>query len=394
MPVGKGWYWVVAAILLAGPPVLQGAEDLSSAARELARKTSAFLGPRGSAMVSYRNRSSLPDSDLGRVRYEFEAALPPGSGFGGANEIRLTLSENASQYLLIEEARKEEESQTWIAAWNRTAPAAAPLPGITLDRKLIWEQEEPILDLATWDAYLLVLSPTHLTLYQRQGTKWDQSHEVTLTLPHSWPRDPRGRLRRTASHIEVFLPGAACQGDAGPGLSLDCHPSSESWVLDSGSRSLLLATYAAERNYFDGRVVLQDGMRKTLPPFYSAAAAQETNGTLWLLALVDGQMEFFNPAAGIEALAGATPGWGSDIVAVSGACGGTQVLATRAVDATQPDTLEAFSVGNRAVVASSAPLPFAGAITALWPASPSAALAVSLAGRKYQAYVVTLACGN
>jgi hypothetical protein len=394
MRLEKGWYWAMAALLMAGPPALKSAENLSSAARELARKTTALLGPRASVVVSYRNRSSLPDSDLGRVRREFEAALPPGSGFGAAYEIRLTLSENVSQYLLIEEARKEEEPQTWIAAWNRTAPAAVPPPGITLDRKLIWEQEEPILDLASWDAYLLVLSPTHLTLYQREGAEWAASGQAPLTWPRSWPRDPRGRLRRTESHIEVFLPGAACQGDAGPGLSLDCHPSSEPWVLDSGSRSLLLATYAAERNYFDGRVVLQDGMRKTLPPFYSAAAAEEANGIVWLFALTDGQMQFFNPAAGIEAVGGVSPAWGSDIVAMSGSCGGTQVLATRPVDASQPDALEAFSVSNRAVLPASAPLPFAGPITALWPASSSAALAVSVAGQKYQAYVVTLSCGN
>jgi len=160
----------------------------------------------------------------------------------------------------------------------------------------------------------------------------------------------------------------------------------------------MLANYAADRNYFDGRVVLQDGMRKTLPPFYSAAAEEEASGTVWLLALVDGQTQLFDPSAGIEGVAGGSA-WGSDIASVSGSCGGAHVLATRPGNATQPDAgqpdaLQAFSVANRAILPASDPLPFAGAITALWPASASSVLAVSLAGGKYQAYVVTLVCGN
>jgi hypothetical protein len=396
---------VLAALLLPG---LVAAQDLPSAARELAHKTAAFLGTHGSLVVTYRNRSSLPDSELASVRREFAAALPPSaSGFTSAREgvleFRITLSENASQFLLVEEARKDEESQTWISAWNRTAPAALPVSGITLDRKLVWEQDDPILDLTSWDTGMLVLSPSHLTLYQRQGAQWTPTHQVALSLPQPSPRDPRGRLRRNGTRIEVFLPGAACQGDvtvADPGqpLSLICRPGTDPWVLESGSRALLLAGFAADRNYFDGRVVLQDGSHKTVPPFYSAAAAEDAGGTLWLLARVDGQTQIVTlTPAGTDSQAFALPAWGSDIVGVTGPCGGgAQVLASRPVDGAQPDALQAFLVGNRAALPASAPMPFEGAITALWPASPSAALAVvrDPADRKYRAYVVTLDCGS
>ena len=44
-------------------------------------------------------------------------------------EVRLTLSGNASQFLLVEEARKGEDRQVWIASWKRTASAGArPAP--------------------------------------------------------------------------------------------------------------------------------------------------------------------------------------------------------------------------------------------------------------------------
>ncbi len=392
----------LAALFLACTPACFAADDLATAARELAHKAAAFLGPRAAAAVTYRNRSSLPDSELSRVRREFEAILPPVAGLAPGvslanHEIRITLSENVSQYLLIAEVRRDDETQTWISAWNRV-PAAASPAAVTLDRKLIWEQKEPILDATASDTGLLVLSPAHLTFYQRQGTQWMQAGQVALALPRPWPRDPRGRLRRNGSHVDVFLPGAACQGDVTQTLSVVCQPSAEPWVLESGSRYLLLADFAAERNYFSGRVVLQDGTKRTVPPFYSAAAAQEASGAIWLLALVDGQTEVFSPAltSAADTQTVATPTWGSDIVGVSGCADAPQVLATRPADSTQPDAVQAFSASNRIFQAASAPMPFAGTITAFWPASPGAALAVvhDPVDREYRAYVVTLVCGN
>jgi hypothetical protein len=382
-----------AALALLFAVAAHAADDLPSATRELARRTAAFLGGRVSA-ETWRNRSSLPDSELDRARREFRAALPgPELTPNGSSEIRLTLSENASQYLLIEEAHAGEESQTWIVSWNRTTPSASPPPALTLDRKLVWEQDEPILDLATWDTGLLVLSPSRLALYQRQGTQWFLLRQIVLPLPQIWPRDPRARLRRTGSQIEIFLPGATCQGDTVPSLSLDCHSSSDPWVLDSGNRSLLLAYFTSGRNYFDGRVVLQDGNRKAVPSFYSAAALEQAGGTSWLLALTDGQTQLFNSAWDPI---GSIPNWGSDLVTLNTCAAGPQIVAARPGDNSQPDALQTFSIVNGSALPASAPLPFAGPITALWPASPSAALAVAFdaTARKYRAYAVTLSCGS
>jgi hypothetical protein len=377
-------------ILLLVVPATHAADDLPTAARELASRTAAFLGGRVPS-ETWRNRSGLPDSELDRARREFHAVLPgPDPTPNGSSEIRLTLSENTSQYLLIEEAHAGEESQTWIVSWSRATPSASPSPGLTLDRKLVWEQDEPILDLAVWDTSLLVLSPSRLALYQRQGTQWSLLRQIALPLPQIWPRDPRARLRRTGSHLEIFLPEAACQGDTVPSLSLDCHPSSDPWVLDSGTRSLLLA-YFTRRNYFDGRVVLQEGNRKTVPPFYSAAALEQPGGTSWLLALTDGQTQLFNPSWDPIA---AIPNWGSDLVTLITCAAAPQILAARSGDNTQPDALQTFSIATGSVIPTSAPLPFAGPITALWPAPPSSALAVVFdpTAHKYRAYAVTLSC--
>jgi hypothetical protein len=58
--------------------------------------------------------------------------------------------------------------------------------------------------------------------------------------------------------------------------------------------------------------------------------------------------------------------------------------------------LQTFSITNGTAIPASGALTFAGTITAFWPTSESAALAVAFdpAARKYRAYAVTLVCGS
>jgi len=385
MPAVNGWHAGLAALLFLTPRVSLAAEDLPGAAKELARKTVTFAGGRVAVGATYRNNSSLPDSDLAQVRREFEAALA--TGVTAAIDVRITLSENAAQYLLVEEARKGEDTQVWIVGWPRSIGEPVSGLGVTIDKKLVWEQSEPILDVAVLDGSMVVLSPSKVALYTQR-----QLQQAAPIAGRAWPRDLRGRLRLNGARLQALLPGVECGGTVQPQLSLDCRPSEEPWVLESGSRAILLANYSRDRNYFDGRVILQNGSRKTVAPFYSAAAVEEPAGTLWLLAALDGRTQAFDAA--FEAVA-AIPSWGSDIVGTSGRCGGgSPVLATRPGDTTEPDAIQAFSIVNRAAVALGAPVSFNGPITALWPSTPSSALAVvhDLTTGKYAAYVLTLVC--
>lgn len=383
----KAWLAALAALLFLNSPVCSAADDLPGAARELARKTSGWV--RGRVAATYRNLSSLPDSELARVRQEFEAALSGPPEAAPAAEARLTLSENASQFLLVEEARRGDDSQVWITAWRRADRPAASGFGMALDKKLVWEQDDPILDVAVMSDGVVVLSPSGLTVHlSRGGTQ--QTAAISSAKP--WPRDLRGRLRVTGGHVQVFLPGMTCNGALEPALTLECRASDEPWVLESGSRGILLANFAAGRNYFDGRVVLQNGARKSVAPFYTAAAAEDQGNTFWLLALVGGRAQIFDGA--LEP-AGMIPGWGSDLVGINARCGeGSQVLATRPGDANEPDAIQAFSIRNRAAASLAPPVTFAGPITALWPSGPASALAVArdTATGKYAAYVLTMAC--
>ncbi|MBZ5624819.1 MAG: hypothetical protein LAQ69_39885, partial [Acidobacteriia bacterium] len=266
--------------------------------------------------------------------------------------------------------------------------------GVALERKLIWEQDEQMLDVAFPAGGMVVLSPSRVTVYTRQNGPWAPSASLPLAPTRPWPRDLRGHLRVNTAVFQAYLPGMACSGAVAPSLSLDCRPSEEPWVLESGSRALLLGYFAVTRNYFDGRVTTQTGLRKTIAPFYSAASVEEQGRTLWLLAMVEGHTLVLD--ASLDP-AGSIPSWGSDIAGTDARCGGgSQVLATRPGDGATPDALQAFSIVNHAAAPLTPPLEFPGPVTALWTSGGTSAMAIvrNLATGKYEAYVITVSCGE
>jgi hypothetical protein len=175
---------------------------------------------------------------------------------------------------------------------------------------------------------------------------------------------------------------------------MDCHPSDEPWTLDAGARGVLLAGFTPGRNHFDGRVSAGNGVRKTVAPFFSAVSAEENGRAYWLLAMLDGRTQIFDAA--FEAV-GSVPAWGSDLAWTEARCGGgSQILATKAGDAREPDAIRAFGLVNRTPVALSAPLDLPGPVTAFWSLGGNGSLAVvnDLATGHYQAYLITVNCGG
>jgi hypothetical protein len=378
---------------LADSPAQPSAPDLSSAARELARKTVALAGRGEAVAVAWRDVSSLGSAVLTQARGAFEPALREAGGrlsdLAPTAEAQITLSENQTEYLLVEEIRKGDERLVWIAGWSRTAaPGGASGNGVMLETRLVWEQPEPMLDAAVNGDEMAVLSNSALVRFTRSNGQWVVHDRLPVPEVRPWPRDLRGQIRWNGT-IQANLPGVAC-AETADGAS--CRTSDEPWPLGSG-RAQLLATFVAGRNYFDGRVVTPSGARKTVPPFYSAAAADDGGRPLWVLATIDSGAQIFDASLDPVGPAGA---WGSDIASTDARCGGRSViLATRPGDGRGPDAVRAYAVVNRAAVPLGAPAEFPGPVTALWP-SGSGAMAIVRNGATgtYQAFAVTVACGQ
>ena len=369
------------------------AQNMDAPARDLAARILAVMSPREASRVTVENRSSLGAAEVGAAQRALQAELGRQglkSATAGA-EIRITLSENRTGYLWVTEILRGEERQVVMTDVPRpSAPAGMPLASLTLERELLWEQEEPILDAAVLGPRrLLVLSPTRVAVIQ------DTDRSFWMLPALAQPRDPRGRLALEGDRYRAYLPGAVCTSTWRPALTGECLPSTEPWPIRTVNGTPLQASFMASRNYFDGRVALSASGVKTLPPFYSAAVVPEGAAALWIFASLDGRAQLYDASLEAAGLFGTA---GSDLASVESACGArAQVLVTKRSNETESDAVQAYEVAGRAAVAVSEPLEFPGPVTALWTAPDGrTAVAVSrhLKTNRYAAFRLSIACGR
>lgn len=382
--------------LLAGQAAAQTPE---AAARELARGAAAAL-EKEPAAFSIRNGSSLAASDFASVRAALAAALRA-QGVRTAEtapaEIRVTVSENPRDWLLIAEVRRGDARAVVMAGWPRgSATPRLPLPVLSIERRLVWEQEEPILDFVLTgdgaEARLFVLEPARIAVYARGDSGWEQRAEFPVSAPAA--RDLRGRLAVQGNAFQSWLPGVSCRGTLEP-PAFDCTGGEVLWPLSSGASLAGHGSFRAGRNAFEGAVFTASGVKANAPPFYSMALAGSAGEPLWVLAALDGRATMYDAA--LSPAGAPIPGWGSDIAGFEARCGaGRQVLATRPGDAHEPDAVQAWEAGRTGAVPVSSPVEFSGPVTALWPSGAASAAAVvrdSATGR-YAAYLLAIGCGS
>jgi len=311
-------------------------QPVDEAARTLAKKVAARLEASEAARVTGHNLTALPAAELSKAQTAFTRGLRRTGKT--IVEITLTISESANGLLLIAETKRGSDSLVDMTTFEPTAakPATASRP--VIQKTLLWEQDDPVLDLVIRGEQMWVLEPGSLVHYKRDSGagvgKWqrDESHSVV----GGNVRDPRGQIGES-EQATLLGPGNTFPGpaDGGPAYYTRVH-----W------RNYDLATEP------DGLVHIYDAGKQQV-------------------ATIDN--------------------WGSDLAAT--ACG---VLATGPGDAgASADAVTAWELVDRRPRRISESLEFPGPVTALWP-RPEGALAVvrDAATKKYAAYLLTLDCGR
>jgi hypothetical protein len=276
-------------------------------------------------------------------------------------EVALTISENLRGYLLVAEIRREAETVVEMAEFRIAAPAPPAPSAFTIESKLLWEQELPILDVAFFPDSMLVLDTAGMARYERHAGKWDRAAAIEMPLT---VRDPRGRLEINGDLAAIHEPGITCTVP----ITLTIAPQQ----CEDGGR------FKASRNTQD----LHDWRGEF---FASAELGADT-----LLAGLDGRIHIHDAAHAPQAVFDG----GSDL-AVIAACGGRHIALTGTGDAASLDSIALYDLVNRAPVRVSEPIELPGPVTALWSAGEGAvAIARNLSTGKYAAYSLTLDCGR
>ena len=442
------------------------AEVWGDAAGALAAKILEHVTTGKTLALTVKNSSSLGDDDVAQVRRALRTQLRnQHARIAGSKQARVdvqvTLSENTEGYLWIAEMRDHsfpnapsEDAASPVVmvpvARQRPDESQAINEPLSIRKTRVYQQPDPMLDVALLDnpsagsaisavpgraaARILVLGLASVSLYEQAEAsdtngknvrQWRAKESAPLTRLRPWPRDTRGRIIVRADGLfDAYLPGTKCTGAVEPALNLECHASDDPWPLRGGERegdsansgaALGPAAYfMADRNFFDGRIKLDDGGELKMLPFLAAVVMPRNAATHaglpsladrvppgatvvpgWVLSEPDGRAQLLNSNAKAVADVG---GWGSQIVGLQTGCGaGWQVLASQARDLNETDALQAFEIVNRKPMPVSTPVEFAGPITELWPladGSEAIAIARNLQTAAYEAFRLSVSCGQ
>jgi hypothetical protein len=399
MPKTANRRWLCAflfCVVAVASAASQETPSLPAAATEFVQLIQSRAGSPSAVAVTFQNLSSLSPERLEALQNAIFNA------FRNANvrvvkpeqavaEVHITFSEDWQGYRLIAGIQQGSSNQTVIKKLPRPQQMqAAHGTTLTLRKISVWQQETPILDFYQDCQNLLVLEPSQVALYSMDSGQWRQRQ--TLGIPHQnpWPRDLRGRLEVRGGEINVFLPGARCNGKISP-PSLDCRASDDPWPIGEG----LVAFFSPRRNFFNG-LLAGASAGASIAPFFSGATWQSSDRHVWLFTGTDGHARLFQndlntPTATFN-------GWGSTLAPVHSVCGsGWQVLTSSPADTTRPDSVQAVEISGREALPVSAPVDLAGTVEALWTAGNYSQVVNgvlhSQAG-KYEAFTLTVICNQ
>jgi hypothetical protein len=351
------------------------AQALDEALKALLAKVSRIVEPGPGVRVSAKNSSSLGNSDLSKVQRSFERALqrrpargaPPPASF---TDVKLTLAENVRETVLIAEIVHETQRRVELVRFQPEGGERKSLPA--LERRLLWEQPEPMLDAMLADDLLLILEPGRLAVYGRRDGQWTSANAAPIDAPHV--RDARGRLTLDDGALTAYLPGATCHGRLAPAFELNCTNQTEDLPL------------AGEQVHFvAGRNTLESG---GWSGFYALARLQAGSRERLLVAEGDGRTRIYEvnrqPLGWVEGLNG-------DWV---GVCG-DKVLLAKPAEKGASASLAAYGIAERKAAPATEALDFPAPVTALWPSAGGATvIAKNAATGNYAAYSIHLDCSR
>jgi hypothetical protein len=417
-------YLALNIFLIAGFPIAAQAADWYAPEQQLARKIVDVTGP-GSVAWTVENRSSLGRRETDVITNGLRASLEAaGIRFVTPEQavarVAIVLSENSTDYVWVAEIHQGVDAAVVMVSTPRRAGPVASRDSVpmTLQKILLWSQEERILDVAVLDegvtqTHIAVLDPEKVSLHRLRDGKWQQEQVLTLSHARPWPRDMRGRLLPAKDHLlDAYLPGVLCRSTGGIPLSMSCHESDDPWPLVAGAAAHgtnlpmqdtasgfplqvapISAFFAPTRNFFTGALSPGVGKYTTISKFYSAAFLPRDKYVLWLFSSVDGQMHLVDGVSDVTARLG----WGSDLTSVRTACGaGWQVLATDAGNKAG-DSVRAYEFPDRNAVPVSPAVEFSGDVTALWAEAKGDTAIAVIRNREtgnYEAFRLAVACNQ
>jgi hypothetical protein len=366
------------------------ADTLEESTRLLARKVWASIHGY-SVSLEFRNISSLGSAEFASVSTAFQEELQRRGvkiqGEGAAITVIVSVTQNTTDYLGVVRIQRKEGVETVIETIGTVRGPAAPQLtfSYTLHRKLLFSQDNPIMDvvLNDDDERAEALGVGQIYGYELRDGQWlskDTDHFPTRA---NGGRDLRGFLGYDIDFQTVHLPGEVCTTSVSVDGGWSCKTSSDPWRVRTVSDFALAG--------------------KKLGPWFSAAQFALGVKPEIVVTGQDGMARLYEEGAEPVAI---FPDWGSEIASIKSGCGsGWQLLVTGKMDWTKNDEIRAVEIRQAHAQPVSASLEFPGPLIALHSprmrpvqdtdANESAvAIIRNLQTGRYEAYLVTITCSN
>jgi hypothetical protein len=142
--------------------------------------------------------------------------------------VAVTLSEGTEGLIWVAEIRHGEARQVAIVVVAKSGDGSGDRAkeSLSLDRRLIWEQQARILDFALFNSSgeasttLAILEPDRIVFYRTVNAQWQLWRTIDITHPGPWPRDLRGSI--DLSENKVWFPRVQCFVDFENPDKIDC----------------------------------------------------------------------------------------------------------------------------------------------------------------------------
>ena len=166
------------------------------------------MAPAEAARVTAKNLSSLSSIDVTKAQTALDRTLRRRLRNPALIDVTLTVSENVQGFLFVAEIRRGTEHAVEMVEYHPDAPAARAT--VTIEKKLIWEQAAPILDVE------IIGEDIPRARHHFGDAVFELRRLESAGIVATAVRDPRGRLQVEGDLANVFLPTATARNVESP----------------------------------------------------------------------------------------------------------------------------------------------------------------------------------